>query len=198
MHRLPRYTRDFYAQDTITVAQALLGSYLIVEHPNVTQIGRIVETEAYLGRLDLAAHSSKGITPRTKVMFGPPGHAYVYLIYGMYHCFNIVTEPIGSGTAVLIRALEPVDNLRLNASGPGRLCKALALDRRYNQQDLCTNTSPLYVCPPETPALRDTERIESTPRVGIDYAGEYWASKPLRFLLSPNPYVSKVSRKKKP
>lgn len=145
MHRLPRYTRDFYAQDTITVAQALLGSYLIVEHPNVTQIGRIVETEAYLGRLDLAAHSSKGITPRTKVMFGPPGHAYVYLIYGMYHCFNIVTEPIGSGTAVLIRALEPVDNLRLNASGPGRLCKALALDRRYNQQDLCTNTS-LFTC----------------------------------------------------
>lgn len=195
MNLLPHYDREFYAQDTISVARSLLGSYLIVEHPTMTQIGRIVETEAYLGRSDLAAHSSKGITPRTKVMFGPPGHAYIYLIYGMYHCFNIVTEPEGSGTAVLIRALEPVDNISLNASGPGRLCKALALDRTYNAQDLCSNDTALYVCPPSSPALHANEAIQSTPRIGVDYAGD-WALKPLRFLLSSNPYVSKTPSKK--
>lgn len=185
---LTRYPRDFYAQKTVTVAQALLGSYLVVEHPTQTQVGRIVETEAYLGRLDLAAHSSKGITPRTQVMFGPPGHAYIYLIYGIHHCFNIVTEPEGSGTAVLIRALEPVHNIELNASGPGRLCKALELDHRYNTQDLCSG--PIYVSPPPEAALQPHEHIVAAPRIGVDYAKE-WATKPLRFLLSPNSFVSK-------
>ncbi|MCQ9615690.1 DNA-3-methyladenine glycosylase [Paenalcaligenes niemegkensis] len=188
MNLLPRYSRDFYAQETTAVAQSLLGSYLVVEHPACTQVGRVVETEAYLGPIDLAAHSSRGVTPRTQVMFGPPGHAYVYLIYGMYHCFNVVTEPEGSGTAVLIRALEPVHNLDLNASGPGRLCKALSLNLMHNTQDLCDGN--LYLCPSPDSALRASESIQRAPRIGVDSAGD-WASKPLRFLLSPNTYVSK-------
>lgn len=189
-----RYTREFYAQDTVTVARALLGSYLVVGRPTQLQIGRIVETEAYLGKNDLAAHSSKGITPRTKIMFGPAGHAYVYLIYGLHHCFNIVTEAEGSGTAVLIRALEPVHNIEMNASGPGRLCKALSLDRSHNGLDLCHGE--LYVCPAKSNALLAQETILQAPRIGVDYAGD-WAQKPLRFLLSPNSYVSKPAPIKK-
>src|SRR5687767_3135134 len=105
MHKL---SRDFYNRDTKEVAQALLGKYLIRHLNGQVMIGKIVETEAYLGRHDLAAHSARGLTPRTQVMFGPPGVAYVYLIYGMYHCLNVVTEAEGHASAVLIRALEPI------------------------------------------------------------------------------------------
>src|SRR6201746_2626107 len=103
-----KLSRDFYDRDTIEVAKDLLGKHLVHVHRGVERVGRIVETEAYLGPHDLAAHSSKGLTNRTKVMFGPPGHAYVYLIYGIYHCMNVVTEREGHASAVLLRAIEPV------------------------------------------------------------------------------------------
>src|SRR5213593_56328 len=108
MQKLPR---SFYDRDTIAVARELLGKCLVHVARGVERVGRIVEAEAYLGPHDLAAHSSRGLTERTRVMFGPPGHAYVYLIYGMYHCMNIVTEGEGQASAVLLRALEPVKNV---------------------------------------------------------------------------------------
>src|ERR1700686_5411033 len=129
MRKLPR---AFYDRDTILVARELLGKHLIHEE----RIGRIVETEAYLGPHDLAAHSARGLTKRTKVMFGPPGHAYVYLIYGMHWCMNVVTEEDGVAGAVLLRALEPVGNVEGRTQGPALLCKALAIDKRLNGHDL--------------------------------------------------------------
>ena len=108
MHKLPRC---FYDRDTILVAQELLGKLLVHQSGGVAHVGKIVEVEAYLGEHDLAAHSSKGLTERTQTMFGPPGHAYVYFIYGMYHCMNVVTEREGHASAVLLRAVEPVKNV---------------------------------------------------------------------------------------
>jgi hypothetical protein len=119
MQTLPH---SFYDRDAENVARDLLGKLIVRRVDHRMLIGRIVETEAYLGPHDLAAHSSKGRTARTAVMFGPPGHAYVYLIYGMHHCLNVVTGPGDHASAVLIRALEPVENLSATASGPGRLC----------------------------------------------------------------------------
>ncbi len=121
MQKLPR---TFYDRDTILVAQELLGKWLVHKSGGVERIGKIVEVEAYLGEHDLAAHSSKGLTERTKTMFGPPGHAYVYFIYGMHHCMNVVTEREGHASAVLLRAVEPVKNLAGRTQGPGLLCRA--------------------------------------------------------------------------
>src|SRR6185437_9358325 len=117
--------RLFYDRDAETVARALLGKLLAHRVDGTLRVGRIVESEAYLGPHDLAAHSARGRTARTEVMFGPPGHAYVYLIYGMHHCLNVVTEAEGHAAAVLIRALEPVQNIEGRTSGPGLLCRAL-------------------------------------------------------------------------
>src|SRR5258708_5398896 len=122
MRKLPR---SFYDRDTVVVAQELLGKYLVHQSRDVKRIGRIVEVEAYLGPHDLAAHSARGRTARTKVMFGPPGHAYVYLIYGMYYCMNVVTECEGHASAVLLRAVEPLKNVKGRTQGPGLLCNAL-------------------------------------------------------------------------
>src|SRR5579872_3042600 len=133
MKKLPR---EFYDRDTILVAKELLGKYLIHVVDGKEYIGKIVEVEAYLGEHDLAAHSSKGLTPRTKVMFGAPGHAYVYLIYGIYYCLNAVTEKEGHASAVLIRAVEPIRNIELRTQGPGLLCKALKIDKRLHGCDL--------------------------------------------------------------
>src|SRR5204863_6254169 len=126
MRRLPR---SFYDRDTIVVARELLGKYLVHGSRGVKRIGRIVEVEAYLGPHDLAAHSAKGLTNRTKVMFGPPGHAYVYLIYGMYFCLNAVTEQEGHASAVLFRALQPIKNIEMRTQGPGLLCKAMQINK---------------------------------------------------------------------
>lgn len=176
--------RNFYARDTATVARELLGKHLIHREGGVERAGRIVEVEAYLGPHDRAAHSSKGLTPRTRVMFGPPGHAYVYLIYGMHHCLNVVTEPEGHGAAVLIRALEPVRNLAGTASGPGLLCRALHVDRRLNGADLLGDT--LFVTDPQPVDLRIVQR----PRIGVDYAGAR-ARRLLRFYIRGNEHVSR-------
>ena len=145
MQKLPR---SFYDRDTMVVAKELLGKYLVHRSNRVKRIGKIVEVEAYLGPHDLAAHSAKGRTERTKVMFGPPGHAYVYLIYGMYHCMNVVTEREGHASAVLLRAIEPVKNVEGRTQGPGLLCRAMEIDRRLNAQDLLSDD--FYIgAPPE-------------------------------------------------
>jgi DNA-3-methyladenine glycosylase len=181
---MKKLDREFYSRPTALVAQDLLGCLLVHQTQNVTRIGKIVEVEAYLGAHDLAAHSSKGITPRTRVMYGPPGHAYVYLIYGMHHCMNVVTEPEGKGCAVLIRALEPVSNAEGNTRGPGLLCKAMGIDRTLNGRDLLGDE--LYLSPRKEAAPHVTHR----PRIGVAYAGD-WAGKLLRYYISDNPFVSR-------
>lgn len=183
MHKL---TRDFYNRDTETVARDLLGKLLVHRVNGLERIGKITEVEAYLGPLDLAAHSSKGNTPRTRVMFGPPGYAYVYLIYGMHHCLNVVTDAVGTGTGVLLRALEPVANLDgVNTRGPGRLCKAMGVDRSLYGHDLCSDD--FYLAVPDVP---EDITIAASPRIGVDYAGA-WAAKPLRFYIQGSHYISR-------
>ena len=182
---MQKLARAFYDRNTITVAKELLGKYLVHGAHGVERIGRIVEVEAYLGAHDLAAHSSKGKTKRTKVMFGPPGHAYVYLIYGMYCCMNVVTEPEGHASAVLLRAVEPVKNIDGRTQGPGLLCKAMHIDMRLNGHDLVSDD--FYV---GAAAELQSLVIVSRRRVGVDYAG-HWARRLLRFTIRGNPFVSK-------
>jgi DNA-3-methyladenine glycosylase len=149
------------------------------------RVGRIVETEAYLGPHDLAAHSARGRTARTEVMFGPPGRAYVYLIYGIYHCVNVVTEQEGHASAVLLRALEPVENVEARTQGPGLLCRAMGIDRRLNAHDL--RSDDFFIT---RPPRRIRFGVVARPRIGVGYAGE-WAEKPLRFYVEGNPFVSR-------
>jgi len=176
--------RTFYDRPTTRVARALLGRWLVHRVDGTLRIGRIVETEAYLGPGDLAAHTRRGETPRTRAMFGPPGHVYVYLVYGMHHCMNVVTEPEGKGTAVLLRALEPIANIERATNGPGKLCKALGIDLSDYGHDLLS--PDLFIAdPPQRPRIR----IGTSARIGVDYAGE-WAAKPLRFFIEDNRFVS--------
>lgn len=152
------------------------------------QVGRIVETEAYQGPEDLAAHSARGRTARTEVMFGPPGHAYVYLIYGCWNCLNVVTAAQGTPHAVLIRGLEPVDGIDNTTHGPGLLCRALHIDRSLSGADL--DGEVLWIEEPVGAWRRP--RITRAPRIGVDYAGA-WADKPWRLFDADSPYVSTVS-----
>lgn len=183
MRKLPR---SFYDRATTLVARELLGKWLVHRSPRIERIGRIVEVEAYVGSHDLAAHSSKGLTPRTKVMFGPPGHAYVYLIYGMHHCMNVVTEGEGRGAAVLLRALEPVKNLEERTQGPGLLCRAMGITKSLNAHDLLSDE---FHVASSSKAVRHT--VVKRPRVGVDYAGS-WANRHLRFYIKGNRFVSRV------
>lgn len=182
MHKLDR---EFYGRDTVTVARDLLGKILVHHAHGQLRMARIVEVEAYLGPTDLAAHSSKGLTRRTRAMFGPPGHAYVYLIYGMHHCMNVVTEPEGSGTGVLLRAVEPLANIPSNTRGPGLLTRAMGIDLNHYGHDLCSDELHL-LAPHDNPK----PEIVATPRVGVGYAKE-WADKPLRFYIAGNPHISR-------
>ncbi|MBE2249868.1 MAG: DNA-3-methyladenine glycosylase [Myxococcus sp.] len=174
-------SKRFAARDTVEVARDLLGRLLVHQVGAVARVGRIVETEAYLGPHDLACHSSKGRTARTEVMFGPPGHAYVFLVYGMHHCVNVVT---GGGAAVLIRALEPLEGLADDArcDGPGRLTRALGITRALDGAPL--DRAPLFLGRGRPP-----RRIATSARVGVDYAG-VWAGKPLRFFDAESTFVS--------
>ena len=184
------YPHQFYAVDPLVVAPALLGSILIHDHPVRGPIaGRIVETEAYRGVEDQACHASTGLTKRTAPMFGPPGLAYIYLIYGMYEMLNVVTWPEGQPSAVLIRGIEPIVGIERTTNGPGKLTRALDIDRSLNQSDLVSG--PLRIVPDQ--AVSD-DRIEATPRIGVDYAGD-WAQKPWRFSIQGNAHVSKVPKK---
>jgi DNA-3-methyladenine glycosylase len=183
--------RSFYNRPAIEVARDLLGKILV----HGATSGKIVETEAYLGGDDLAAHSARGITPRTRVIFGPPGHAYVYFIYGMYECLNLVAEPPGHPGCVLIRALEPVagieimqsrrpaaHKLRELASGPGRLTLALGITRSLNGADVTRGILTVRTAKDAT-----AFEIETTPRIGIRHCADW----PLRFIVKGNPFVSR-------
>lgn len=182
MQKLPR---EFYDRKTITVARELLGKWLVHAGDGVERIGRIVEVEAYLGPHDLAAHSARGLTPRTKIMFGPPGYAYVYFIYGMYFCMNVVTEREGHASAVLIRAIEPVKNVEGRTCGPGLLCRAMKIDKRLNGRDLLSDD--FYI---SAPAGVEVFKTVKGPRIGVDYA-KHWARRHLRFYIQGSACVSR-------
>ncbi len=176
---------SFYERDTVTVAKDLLGNFLVHYDGEIERIGKIVEVEAYLGQQDLASHSSKGLTKRTEVMFGPAGFAYIYLIYGMYYCTNIVTESERIGSAVLIRALEPIKNIQQKTQGPGLLSKAMGINKQHNRHHL--HSDNFFVALNNEP--RDFVVIER-PRIGVHYAKD-WAEKPLRFYIEGNPLFLK-------
>lgn len=176
--------RHFYARPTLTVAQELLGKALVRRLPDGREVGGIVvETEAYLPG-DRAAHAWRGRTARNAPMFGPPGHAYVYLIYGLHHCLNPVTEPEGTPAAVLIRALDPFPGTG-RTGGPGLLCRALGIDRTLNGADLTDGTLRFE----DHGVLVPAAEVATGPRIGVDYAGE-WAGRPYRFWWRGNPHVS--------
>ncbi|WP_019140069.1 DNA-3-methyladenine glycosylase [Noviherbaspirillum massiliense] len=185
MKKHEQLPRSFYERGTVEVARDLLGKHLVHVVDGIERRGKIVEVEAYVGAHDLASHSSKGLTPRTRVMYGPAGYAYVYLIYGMHHCMNVVTEAEGSGAAVLLRALEPVANVEGNTRGPGLLCRAMGIDKRMNGHDLLSRD--LYIAaPPQSEAFG----IVSRPRIGVDYAA-HWAEVELRFYIEGSPWISR-------
>lgn len=183
---------NFFNRPTLIVAKELLGKYLVRKIKGKIIRAKITETEAYCGPRDLASHASRGLTERTKTMFGPPGRAYVYLIYGMYHCFNVVTEKDGYPAAVLIRGVEleqqpklkfKILNLKLPSNkrldGPGRLCRELKIDKKLNNIDL-RKSKELWI---ESANRRKRERplkIKRGKRIGVDYAGK-WKNKLWRF-----------------
>jgi len=189
-----------YAQETVRVAKHLLGCYLVHLEGEATTLGRIVETEAYLVN-DPASHAFIGQTPRNSVMFGPVGHAYVYFIYGMHSCVNTVTGQVGTGEAVLIRALEPLQGigvmqerrrthkLSLLCNGPGRLAEALAITRAFNGVPLFEGSLQIWSAGslPSAPVLGEAEIVQTT-RIGIGKAKEL----PLRFYLKGNRYISRT------
>lgn len=166
----------FFDRPTLRVARDLIGKYLVRQQGPELLAGRIVEVEAYIGPKDLACHASKGRTARTDVMFGPAGVAYVYLIYGMYHCLNVVTEDVDVPAAVLLRAVEVEGRL---IDGPGRLTRSFSIDRSLNRWDL-TKGEALWFEDRAQPVRRTS--IKAYPRIGVDYAGT-WAHKPWRFRL---------------
>lgn len=171
-----RLLRAYFNRPTLMVARSLIGKYLVRSIGGREIAGKIIEVEAYIGPRDKACHASKGKTQRTEVMFGPSGRAYVYLIYGMYHCLNVVTEREEYPAAVLIRAIE-VDGVLID--GPGRLCRAMQIDRSLNRIDLTIQESLWF----EDRGGRILRRqVAALPRIGVDYAG-VWAKKPWRFRL---------------
>jgi len=190
---------SFYQKKTIVVAKALLGTYLVHDSAEGRTVGRIVETEAYLSQIDPASHAYRGKTARNAVMFGPAGCAYIYFIYGMYYCFNVVTEVEGIGEAVLIRALEPVegielmkkrrgtDELRNLCSGPGKLVLAMGLKREHNALSLLS--PPLMIWEHSALGEKPPRRSEiiSTTRIGIKVGEEL----PLRFYLKGSTFASR-------
>jgi DNA-3-methyladenine glycosylase len=183
--QLRKPPRRFFLQSTLTVARELIGMQLVHAHGGRVRRGRIVETEAYQGPADLAAHSARGRTARTEVMYGPPGHAYVYFIYGFWNCLNVVTARAGVPHAVLLRALEPICGMSARSFGPGLLCRALHIDRDLNGADLLGDTLWLERAPPRAPR----PRIARATRIGVAYAGA-WAARRWRFFDADSPYVS--------
>lgn len=183
---------SFYARPALTVARELLGTHLVFEEEGRRRVGRIVETEAYIGEHDLACHAAKGLTPRTEVMFGPPGRAYVYLIYGMHHCFNVVTDAAGVGAAVLVRAVEPVEGFGSEArtNGPGRLCRAFGITLAHNRLNLLDSALYLTAGQPVAEA-----QVARGPRIGVEYAGK-WAAEPFRLWVKDSRHVSKEPAKR--
>ena len=210
---MTKLSRAFYERDGLTVSKELLGKVLVHDSPVGRTAGRIVEVEAYMGPGDAAAHTYKNLrSERTAVIHGPGGYAYVYLIYGMYNCFNVVANVAGKPEALLIRALEPVEGIDLMAarryrkrdvpfsedsekgkgklqkglcSGPGKLCQAMGVTKGENAADLCGDTIYILDAPPVPEG-----GIVACPRINIDYSGEA-VHYPWRFLIKDNPYISK-------
>ncbi|MEX2144000.1 MAG: DNA-3-methyladenine glycosylase [Anaerolineales bacterium] len=199
MPRAQRLSRDFFAQPTLKVARQLLGCVLV--HRQVINgktrrlSGLIIETEAYCGESDLGCHAKAGRTNRTAVMFGPPGHAYVYFTYGNHWLFNCITQAEGQPHAVLIRAVQPVEGLDVFArrragqpeprwtDGPGKLTKALGIDGRHNGADLAARTAIIFI---EAGEPLPASRVKTGSRIGLYTVPEPWKSKPWRFFASRN------------
>jgi len=197
--------RDFFARSTLTVARELLGQHLVREIDGQRLSGKIVETEAYIGPEDSACHASKGLTPRNEVMFGLAAYTYVYLIYGMYHMLNFITEQEGFPAAVLIRAIEPLEGVETMQSyrrrranrpavkhinltnGPGKLTQALGVNQRLNKWDTTTGQR-LWL---ETGETIPDATVVTGPRIGIDYAASQDRIAPWRFWVKGNRFVSK-------
>lgn len=185
-----KLNEKFYEQPTLNVARQLLGKYLIHKIGNKKLTGKIVETEAYIGPEDKASHASRGRTPRTDLMFWSGGYSYIYLIYGMYYCFNVVTEDKNYPAAILIRALQPISGFKNShiklMNGPGKLCREMKIDKKLNGANL-TRTK-IWI---ENRGDKiEPSRIATKKRIGIDYAGS-WKNKLWRFYIINNPAVSK-------
>ena len=186
----PHLPRDFFARPTLDVARELLGARLVRLDNGQRLAGWISEVEAYIGESDLGCHARAGRTPRTQVMYGPPGHAYVYFTYGMHWCLNFVTEAEGFPAAVLLRAIQPCEGLEIIAArrrpqppahwtdGPGKVCQALGIDRRHNALDLCSPNSELFI---EFSPPIPSENVTIGPRVGLNSVPEPWRSMPWRY-----------------
>ena len=193
--KLTPLPREFFNRPTLQVARDLLGRYLVRRLGSELLVGKIVETEAYIGEGDPACHAARGKTPRNAVMYGPPGYAYIYFIYGMYFCLNVVTEEEGFPAAVLIRAVEPIMGMETMAklrkqtkptalaSGPGKLCQAFSLTRDQNGLDLCT-AGEVFLAEGE-PVPDD--QVVADGRIGIREGNEH----PWRFFVKKNPHVSR-------
>ena len=192
--------RDFYARPTRTVARELLGCRLVRLFNGFRLSGMIVEAEAYIGESDLACHAKAGKTQRTAVMYGPPGFSYVYFTYGMHWMLNVVTEERNFPAAVLLRAIEPLEGieemqrlrggkaLKLVGRGPACLTQALRITRAENGLDLCARESGVWIEPGETIQKRN---VAVSPRIGLGKTPEPWLSKPWRYSVAGNPFVSK-------
>jgi DNA-3-methyladenine glycosylase len=187
---MARLSRSFFARPALVVARELLGKVLVHRTAGHERSGIIVETEAYLGERDLASHASRGRTARTEVMFGPPGHAYVYFVYGMHHCMNVVTGEDGTAEAVLLRALAPLHGIEADqrTDGPGKLCRVLGIDRAHNRSDLVRGDLFFRDGPPPPRG-----KVARGPRIGVDYAGA-WSRKPYRFWWRGHSCVSRKRR----
>ncbi|HEY2511347.1 MAG TPA: DNA-3-methyladenine glycosylase [Polyangiaceae bacterium] len=182
--------RDFYLRDARVLARALLGTHLVhAPDKGEARAVRIVETEAYCGPQDLACHARAGLTKRTRTLLGPPGHAYVFLIYGMYDCFNVTCRGEGKGHAVLVRGGEPVLGIAhgVRCDGPGKLARALGITRAQDGADLTQGT--LFLA-----ARVRRPRVMVTARVGVAYAGE-WADRPWRFLDTESKHASRPAKR---
>lgn len=186
--------RKFFAQSTLQVAQELLGKYLVLKQNGTLLSGKIVETEAYIGKDDPASHAFGRITPRNRIMYGPPGYAYIYFIYGNHYCLNFVTEKEGFPAAVLIRALEPsggIEKMSENrnsataenlTNGPGKLCQALGIDKKFNGLDVTSGS--LFV----EDRNEEVFQIKNSTRIGVREGSD----KKWRFYVAKNSFVSKI------
>ena len=181
-------SREFYNRPTLTVARELIGARLVRVLDGVRLVGLITEAEAYIGEEDLACHAKAGRTPRTQVMYGPPGHAYVYFTYGNHWMLNAVTEQEGIPAAVLIRAIQPIEGVQVmsvrrngrDTFGPGKLCQAMGITKGENRCDLTKVDSGLWI---EAGISVPEKNVTIGPRVGLNTVPEPWLSKPWRFLV---------------
>ena len=189
-----RLSESFFGRNTVLVARELVGKQLVRQEGNKRLAGVIMETEAYRGQEDLACHARVGKTPRTEIMFGPPGRTYIYFVYGMHWLLNFVTEDDGFPGAVLIRAIIPKEGLEIISrrrngqpkkqwtNGPAKICQAMNIDNQLNGINICARNAQVYV---ENGVGIESELIQASPRVGLNSVPEPWRSIPWRFKLDP-------------